>query len=121
MSTNLAVLLSSRSTDERTAVNVAGNGRNTSQPATTDTRDKGRESKYKTNGVRKKKRGQKRECKKRNSKGLRVEKSRSIGCKMEERYVNKENKDKNDNISKRRNRMGTHTNVDERRKDKIKD
>lgn len=40
---------------------------------------------------------------------------------MEERCVNKENKDKNDNISKGRNRMGTHTNVDVRRKNKIED
>jgi hypothetical protein len=63
-SPSLAVLLSSRSTDECTAANVAGSGRNTSQPATTDTRDKGRDSKYKTNGIRKKKRGRKRECKK---------------------------------------------------------
>jgi hypothetical protein len=39
---------------------------------------------------------------------------------MEERYINKENKCKNDNVSKGRNRMGTHTNVDERRKGKIK-
>jgi hypothetical protein len=84
-----------------------------SQPAATDTPDKGREGKEKTNGIRKKKRGRKRECKKGRSEGSRVEKMRSIGCKTEETYVNKENKGKNDNISKRRNRMGTHTNVDE--------
>jgi len=37
------------------------------------------------------------------------------------RNVNNENKGKNGNIRKGRNRMGTHTNVDERRKEKIKD
>lgn len=40
---------------------------------------------------------------------------------MEESYVNKENKGKNYNVSKGRNRMGKNANVDERRKDKIKD
>jgi hypothetical protein len=68
---------------------------------------------------KKEKRGMKRECKKGKTEGLRVQ--RSIGCKTEERYINKENKGKNDNIRKGRNRMGTHTNVNERSKDKIKD